>query len=746
MSLLEVLRKNEFNGFPLRTAKHFIRQILQSMSYLHSMDIIHTDIKPDNILLSHGAKIESMLTAQLKAQARAAEIELQKEIDAGFDPLNTAGKIKTWHDYFKKIPGATLEQEEMIAKKRFEVEGRKWPIIKSTPVESEIDFMVGTKIQYRSSAGSNEKDRESPPSQTQNLGDTVKKAKPTSTKQRSSPSHPSKPKVTTSNLTATAHQNTTSSAVSPITLPPSAPLPVPIPFNFYSENADTPDKPSQPTVWDQAIADSGYSGSTSGGNRVLPLSPAEMASSIGLRNGGYSTGFKAPLLYSGLPSRNSSASPTTRLQKDFENISMGLASYQQEEDWDNGNNNPNDDFGVDMLEMRSRRPLTRNGSQRSIAGSISSSSSSSSNLASGGTGGSSLFTTRTGGTTTTASGGAGAAYNYGYGTPTLTSSPEIGFARSPTTTALGISGLKRTRRGSNRNNPPLALPFSQQYAQATLYNNSTGFSCPSPETALSGLPINQHQQQNYAMSPRQHQGGSSTASPLSHLSNYFISPTSLALNGQRAFPYTSLSGSPAQSFMPTTASLGLSAELASTSFGDRHGQRLIGGLTLAQHLHGNGSANSTAVKPFSTPPPKRADTSSASLQDETSTSGSTPTCGTPEKHETSASPQKTLPDLTHAKIKLADLGNAIFFGEMKGRNALPEFVCTRQYRPPENLIGAPYDQGIDVWATACVVFEMLTGDLLFNPGSKRFKWSKEDDLLAQQIELREYLQVDLCAQ
>ena len=70
--------------------------------------------------------------------------------------------------------------------------------------------------------------------------------------------------------------------------------------------------------------------------------------------------------------------------------------------------------------------------------------------------------------------------------------------------------------------------------------------------------------------------------------------------------------------------------------------------------------------------------------------------------------QQTI-DTSTPNVKLADLGNAIRYSEAKRRSALPEFVCTRQYRPPENIIGAPWDNSVDIWATACVVSTSFSG-------------------------------------
>jgi hypothetical protein len=81
------------------------------------------------------------------------------------------------------------------------------------------------------------------------------------------------------------------------------------------------------------------------------------------------------------------------------------------------------------------------------------------------------------------------------------------------------------------------------------------------------------------------------------------------------------------------------------------------------------------------------------------------------------------------KIKIVDLGNACWTFKH-----FTDDVQTRQYRAPEVILGAKYDTPIDIWSVACIVFELLTGDLLFEPKSGK-TFEKNDDHLAQIQEL-----------
>ncbi|KAJ2004063.1 serine/threonine protein kinase, CMGC [Coemansia thaxteri] len=80
------------------------------------------------------------------------------------------------------------------------------------------------------------------------------------------------------------------------------------------------------------------------------------------------------------------------------------------------------------------------------------------------------------------------------------------------------------------------------------------------------------------------------------------------------------------------------------------------------------------------------------------------------------------------RVKIADLGNATW-----ADHHFTEDIQTRQYRSPEVIIGARWDATADTWSCACVLFELLTGDYLFEPRSGN-RYSKNEDHIAQIIE------------
>ena len=91
---------------------------------------------------------------------------------------------------------------------------------------------------------------------------------------------------------------------------------------------------------------------------------------------------------------------------------------------------------------------------------------------------------------------------------------------------------------------------------------------------------------------------------------------------------------------------------------------------------------------------------------------------------------KSLDELyVNAPVKIVDLGNACWV-----HKHFTDDIQTRQYRSPEVIVGSKYSTCADMWSLACIIFELLTGDLLFDPHAGK-SWDRDEDHLAMMIEL-----------
>lgn len=51
MSLYDLLKRNDHRGFDMDITRGFARQLLDALHFLHGHNIVHTDLKLENILL-----------------------------------------------------------------------------------------------------------------------------------------------------------------------------------------------------------------------------------------------------------------------------------------------------------------------------------------------------------------------------------------------------------------------------------------------------------------------------------------------------------------------------------------------------------------------------------------------------------------------------------------------------------------------------------------------------------------------
>ena len=58
------------------------------------------------------------------------------------------------------------------------------------------------------------------------------------------------------------------------------------------------------------------------------------------------------------------------------------------------------------------------------------------------------------------------------------------------------------------------------------------------------------------------------------------------------------------------------------------------------------------------------------------------------------------------------------------------YIQSRFYRSPEVLLGLPYNQAIDMWSLGCILYELHTGDPLFNGSSEIDQMMKVTEMLS----------------
>jgi len=82
------------------------------------------------------------------------------------------------------------------------------------------------------------------------------------------------------------------------------------------------------------------------------------------------------------------------------------------------------------------------------------------------------------------------------------------------------------------------------------------------------------------------------------------------------------------------------------------------------------------------------------------------------------------------KCKIVDLGTACQTNKVFGDD-----IQTRPYRCPEVLLGCKYSTSADMWSFGCLIFELATGSILFDPQTGGSEYNRDEDHLAQIVEV-----------
>jgi len=82
--------------------------------------------------------------------------------------------------------------------------------------------------------------------------------------------------------------------------------------------------------------------------------------------------------------------------------------------------------------------------------------------------------------------------------------------------------------------------------------------------------------------------------------------------------------------------------------------------------------------------------------------------------------------IQNIKIKLSDFGTCRKIDHNKYD------IQTRYYRAPEIIMGYKYNENCDMWSVGCTIYELLTGEILFNP-DKELRFSRNKFHLCKMI-------------
>ncbi|KAH7444457.1 hypothetical protein KP509_02G078900 [Ceratopteris richardii] len=104
-SLFDFLRANNYSPFSIDLIQDFGRQILGSLTYLHSLKLIHTDLKPENILLTSSDYVEVVdyknptkyPSVQMKRVPKSSKIKLIDFGSATYDREDSFSVVSTRH-------------------------------------------------------------------------------------------------------------------------------------------------------------------------------------------------------------------------------------------------------------------------------------------------------------------------------------------------------------------------------------------------------------------------------------------------------------------------------------------------------------------------------------------------------------------------------------------------------------------------------------------------------------------------
>eukprot|EP00899_Mesostigma_viride_P008915 jgi/Mesvir1/18024/Mv09349-RA.1 len=99
LSLFDFMRKNHYCPFSLNIVRDFAAQILKSVAYMHGLKLVHTDLKPENVLLvsSEYVKVPLPGSKKLVREPKHTRIKLIDFGSATFEDQYHATVVSTRH-------------------------------------------------------------------------------------------------------------------------------------------------------------------------------------------------------------------------------------------------------------------------------------------------------------------------------------------------------------------------------------------------------------------------------------------------------------------------------------------------------------------------------------------------------------------------------------------------------------------------------------------------------------------------
>ncbi len=73
-------------------------------------------------------------------------------------------------------------------------------------------------------------------------------------------------------------------------------------------------------------------------------------------------------------------------------------------------------------------------------------------------------------------------------------------------------------------------------------------------------------------------------------------------------------------------------------------------------------------------------------------------------------PDNTIVNQKSDRVRLCDFGSSLLEDEV----VITSELVSRFYRPPEIILGNSYDSKVDIWSLGCTLFEIFTGQIMFN--------------------------------